>query len=110
MRIWGSARFMILWLDDIRPPRIPGAVWVKTADEAIAALKTGKVEYASLDHDLSIDAVFGVLQEGEKTGYDVVLWMEENGVFPPDGVGVHSMNPVGKARMIAGIDRLYARS
>lgn len=100
---------MILWLDDIRPPKIPGAVWVKTVDGAIAALKTGKVEYASLDHDLSIDAIFGVMEEGEKTGYNVVCWMEENNVLPPNGVAVHSMNPVGKARMLVVLDRLYAR-
>lgn len=47
---------MTLWLDDIREPwkhGYPGAEWVKTADAAISALKTGRYTFASLDHDLS---------------------------------------------------------
>ena len=42
--------------------------WAKTAEEAIDLLKTGKVEYASLDHDLGFGG----------SGYDVVCWVEEN--------------------------------
>lgn len=49
---------MNLWLDDIRDPHDHGAIgytWVKTAEEAIAALKTGRVRFATLDHDLSVE-------------------------------------------------------
>jgi hypothetical protein len=45
-----------LWLNDIRPPWKYGCIgrhWAKTAQEAIDVLKTGKVEEASLDHDLT---------------------------------------------------------
>lgn len=101
---------MTLWLDDIRPPKkygYPDAYWAKTAEEAIAILQTGAVTFASLDHDLSEMAIWGLSPSEEKTGYDVVRWMEENGVWPSGGVKVHSMNPVGKARMEAVIARAY---
>jgi hypothetical protein len=95
-----------LWLDDIRKP--PDSwqsdhiiVWAKTAAETIALLRTGEVTYASLDHDLG-------LQEGN-SGYAVVCWMEENGIWPKDGVDVHSMNVVGRKRMEAVIERAYGR-
>lgn len=99
-----------LWLDDIRPPwqhGYLGAEWVKTAAEAIALLKTGTVQHASLDHDLSVQATMGMPEPGEDTGYTVVCWMEENNVWPPGGVRVHSMNPVGRARMQQVIDKHY---
>jgi NAD+-processing family protein with receiver domain len=102
---------MRLWLDDVREPWKHGFIaseWARTADEAIAALKTGEVTFASLDHDLSIDDTLGT-PKGEKTGYDVVCWMEESDVWPRDGVVVHSMNPAGRSRMQAVIDRHYKR-
>jgi len=102
-----------LWLDDVRDPTKHGAIgytWVKTAADAIALLATGAVRFASLDHDLSVDATLGNPQPKEETGYTVVLWMEEHGVWPPDGVRVHSMNPVGKARMMQAIKRHYGRT
>lgn len=102
---------MKLWLDDIRDPVQYGKyrwVWAKTADEAIAWLATGKVTEASLDHDLDIQATIGNTPT-EKTGYDVVLWMEEHNVYPVDGVTVHSMNPSGKARMEAGLRAIKNR-
>jgi len=98
-----------LWLDDIRDPARFGCIgwlWVKTADEAIAVLKTGKVIKASLDHDLTISQTLGQ-PDGEKTGYTVVCWMEENNVWPAGGVKVHSMNPAGKQRMEQAIRRAY---
>ena len=101
---------MKLWLDDLRPPWRYGYIgweWAKTADEAIAFLKTGKVTQASLDHDLSEKATLGDWSD-EMTGYDVVLWMEENSVFPPDGVTIHSLNPAGANRMKLALER-YCR-
>lgn len=84
------------------------AEWAKNYEEAIAALRTGQVTFASLDHDLSVDDMMGQ-PKGEKTGYDVVCWMEENGVWPKEGVVVHSCNPSGRARMQMVIDRHYQR-
>ncbi len=104
---------MILWLDDIRQPwkhGYVGAEWAKTAEQAIAILKTGKVTFASLDHDLSEAATLGKAAPGEKTGYSVICWLEENPEFwPEDGVKVHSMNPAGAARMRAVIEAHYHR-
>ena len=98
---------MKLWLDDIRPPWKYGHIgweWAKTAEEAIALLKSGKVTEASLDHDLSYEATLGQQPAKEKTGYDVVLWMEEHGVFPHQ-VTIHSLNSVGASRMIRALER-----
>lgn len=100
-----------LWLDDLRDPTHHGRVgwtWVKTADEAIALLQTGRVVQASLDHDLDIHATLG-LPPTTRTGYDVVLWMDANNVYPPCGVDVHSMNPTGRPRMIEALHALHTR-
>lgn len=96
-----------LWLDDVRDPAFafpewvedpgPPWMWVKTAEEAIDLLQSGRVTAASLDHDLGT----------QKTGYDVVLWMEEHGVWPVDGVAVHSANFVAARRMRQAIDHFY---
>lgn len=107
---------MKLWLDDVRQPWKFGCIgweWAKTADEAIALLKTGAVTQASLDHDLAPEHYpFAEVPEAEykeKTGYTVVLWMEENNVWPVDGVTVHSMNPVGRTRMMVVICAHYSK-
>ena len=107
---------MNLWLDDIREPYkhgFVGAVWAMTAEEAIAALKTGHITFASLDHDLTEEQTLGgihgeVREDGQKSGYDVVVWLEEHPEFwPRDGVAVHSMNPAGRKRMEQVIERHY---
>ena len=94
-----------LWLDDIRDPAHHGCIgwtWAKTAQEAIAILATGNVIEASLDHDLTINQTLG-MPDKQDTGYTVVCWMEEHGVWPRDGVRCHSMNPVGRQRIEAVI-------
>lgn len=97
------------WLDDIRDPALHGHigwVWVATADAAIELLASGCVSKASLDHDLTISQTLGYPDQ-EKTGYDVVLWMEKNKVWPPDGVVVHSENPAGRFKMEQAIKNYY---
>jgi hypothetical protein len=116
-----------MFLDDVREPwknGFIGAEWAKTYDEAIALLESGKVTFASLDHDIGAcaDCIAKLKHIGDmltpettfynrcdhaKTGYDVVCWMEEHNVWPPEGVRVHSMNPVGKQRMQVVIDMHY---
>jgi len=108
---------MYLWLDDIRDPRKHGCgdyVWAKTYHEAIAVLQTGQVTTCSLDHDLNIEQTMQVwgpaTTSEEKTGYDVLRWLEQNPKFiPPDGIRVHSLNPSGRLRMEKLIERLYGR-
>jgi len=75
-----------IYIDDMRQPLIPGAIWVKSYDEAIAALKT--IPYTpflviDFDHDLG----------EEKTGYDIAKWLVEYNYFGK--FRIHSMNLVG---------------
>jgi hypothetical protein len=73
--------------------------------EAIELLKSGRVVEISLDHDLGDD------ERG--TGYDVVLWIEEqvalHGFVPPK-MSVHSANVSARAKMEAGIRAIMARA
>lgn len=106
-----------LWLDDIRDPvkfGCRGFVWAKTAEEAVAYLKSGEVTYASLDHDLTekqmvLGGYLGIIHDdGVKSGYDVVCWLEQNPQYlPPDGINLHSANPAGRDRMRQVIEKLY---
>ena len=110
-----------LWLDDVRLPPDHTWRWVKTADEAIAALASGTVDEISLDHDLAEEHYEGRYEPGgmygppdeagnvtrkfrEKTGYDVVLWMVENNIWPTT-IRIHTMNPVGRTHMKTAIER-----
>ena len=80
---------MKLWLDDERPMPDHYDVHVKTAEEAIEALKTKLVTHISFDHDLG----------QEKTGYDVAKYIEKRawqGILPRVKWEVHTQNPVGR--------------
>ena len=93
-----------LWLDDLRLPP-DGWLWAKTAWEAIDILKSRVIVEVSLDHDLGDDQVLG-------TGLDVLRWIEEQVAtreYAPPILHVHSMNPVGRARMQAAIEAILAR-
>jgi hypothetical protein len=99
---------MKVWLDDVRvAPR--GWTHVRTPEEAIELLRSGEVDEISLDHDLGLTT-----PESERTGYDVLAWLEEAIGFgtwehPVPVIHVHSANPVGWRRMelaIASIQRL----
>ena len=116
-----------LWVDDERrPPSFSDCglhwTWAKNYDQSIEALKSGTVEFVSLDHDLC-DAhyfeFFLAQSEGrpidtsnckEKTGYDVLLWMAENNVWPKEGIRVHTMNTVRKPIMLEIIEKHYGRT
>jgi hypothetical protein len=112
-----------VYLDDERPAP-DGWVRVTTPAQAIALLETGEVSHLSLDHDLGDD-------EGIGTGYDVVLWMEEQ-VFltergnwgnyynapkrlgqnittrfiPPEYITVHTANVSARVKMEQGIQAI----
>ena len=89
---------MKVYLDDER--KTPeGWYRVYEPSQAIALLESGLVTHISLDHDLGDDKGIG-------TGYDVVLWIEENVVmndFVPPIITIHSANPPAKKRMEQGI-------
>jgi hypothetical protein len=88
-----------LWHDDIRiPPR--GWVWALNNDAAKAALETLKVTDISMDHDLGGKPGMdhNVKWVGEETGYDLVNWMIEMGIYP-HRINVHSWSASGGTRM-----------
>jgi hypothetical protein len=91
---------MKVYLDDERTePK--GWIRVYWPDEAIELLKTGKVEEISLDHDLSDD--------NRGTGYDVVLWIEEQVAtsnFQPPVIHVHTANSSAREKMEAGVRQI----
>lgn len=85
---------MKVYLDDERCMPAGFDIQVKTADEAIILLATGRVTGISLDHDL------GAPENG--TGYDVACFIEQEayrGGMPPFEITIHSANPVGHTRM-----------
>lgn len=86
---------MNVWLDDERPMPAGFDAHVRTAQEAIALIKSGQVRRISLDHDL------GPPEAG--TGYDVAKAIEEAaslGTVGPLQVAVHTANPVGRANIV----------
>jgi hypothetical protein len=85
-----------LWLDDIRVPPDDSWTWVQTVEDAIALMETGRVEEASLDHDLGDE-----VPEGRR----LVLWMAENDIWPSEAISVHSGNVVGHEYMLGVIER-----
>lgn len=83
---------MRLYLDDLRdmPPSFDHCA--RTASEALALLRTGRVSFLSFDHDLGT----------EETGYTVASWIERaafDGTLARLGWAVHSANPVGRANI-----------
>lgn len=94
-----------IYLDDIRnpPKELSDYVIARTYDECISLLRSHEVCNISLDHDLACYQA-----DREMTGYDVLLWIEEQIItdplyFGPDRYHVHSQNPVGQQKMRAAI-------
>jgi len=89
-----------LWIDDERHPP-EGWIWVKTALDAIKALRVCQFDIISFDHDLGDDG---------GTGYDVLLYLEAQVFSQPNfqcaELRVHSANPVGRHRMQQAIDSI----
>jgi hypothetical protein len=109
---------MNIWLDDKRPaPR--GWLWCKTVADAQRQLRTGKVQKASLDHDLGPQPLCAEC-EGEpqdcgachchsrpSNGCDLTTWMAASGHWSVEKPEVHSANPPGAKAMRATIDRYW---
>jgi hypothetical protein len=84
------------WVDDLREAPF-GWIHLSNYEMTIKfmSLTRGKVSVMSLDHDL----------EETKTGYDIILWMVENGWWPANEIRIHTANPVGKDNMTYVINR-----
>jgi hypothetical protein len=95
---------MKIYLDDMRKEPI-GWQLVKTAEEALTALKTGNVTHLSLDHDLGDDEA--------GTGYDVILWIERevfiNGFVAPE-IKIHTANISARKKMELGLNKILSLS
>ena len=81
---------MKIFLDD---ERLAPTGWLhaRWPDEVISCLAKGMVTDISLDHDLGDDA--------RGTGYDVLLWIEQDIVdtgFKPPNINVHKSNPAAR--------------
>lgn len=97
-----------MWLDDVRPAP-EGWVHVTSVEEAKRWLLSGRVEKASLDHDLGAcdNCIRTDFRCAAKlgcphvpNGYDLVCWMHDNNVWPRKRPSVHSANPIGKQKML----------
>jgi hypothetical protein len=71
--------------------------------EGIEALKSEKWDLLLLDHDLS-----SYVDGKEKTGYDVMCFLEENPQYLPGKIKLVTSNPVGRYNMQVVIDKLYS--
>ncbi len=94
---------MKVFLDDERVAP-SGWIQVRWPEEAIDLLKTGKVTELSLDHDLGDD------EHG--TGYDVLLWIEEEVMFNKfvlPSINIHSANPAARRRMEEALRSIMRR-
>ena len=79
-----------IYIDDMRQPFIHNAIWVKSYDEAIAAMRNA-VEVMNMPITLTIDFDHDLGEE--KTGYDFAKWLIEQNYIGK--FRIHSMNPVG---------------
>jgi hypothetical protein len=99
---------MKIYLDDERPCPA-GWTPARWPDEVIALLQTGGVTHVSLDHDLGDKESAEAEGRKERTGYDVILWIEEqvalHGFSPPE-LAVHSANVGRRGEMEAGIEAI----
>jgi hypothetical protein len=93
-----------VWLDDERAAP-EGWMHVRTPEQAIELLRGGGVDELSLDHDLGLD-----VGARERTGYDVLLWLEAEVAAgrarPPAAMAVHSGNVGGVRRMEQAIESI----
>ncbi len=79
-----------LFLDDYRScPE--GYILVRDYEECIILLENGVFERVSLDYDLGY---------GQKTGYDVLVWLREHPEHLPKKIRVHSSHPAGSRMML----------
>jgi hypothetical protein len=111
---------MNLYLDDVRNPPDDSWTLVRTAEEARTIIDSGVVECASLDHDLgecdectaksiTPGLFYPYTCRHRMTGYDLVKWMAATGHWPRRKPICHSANPVGRANMVAAIERYFPR-
>jgi hypothetical protein len=96
-----------IFLDDVRPA--PDDTWILCSDpdEVISLLQREDVTEISLDHDLGDELLHDkdyCNSVKEKTGYDVLLWIEAQVIttnYIPPKISIHTSNPAARKRMEA---------
>jgi hypothetical protein len=89
-----------LLIDDIR--NLPADAVARTYDAGIALLKSQKWNILLLDHDL------GDYKDGkERTGYDILCWLEEHPEYLPGGIVIVTDNASAYSRMKLVRKKLY---
>lgn len=79
------------------------AVIVAMAQSCISMLENIDVDVLFLDHDL------GGTPSDENSGYAVACWLEQHPERKPSVIVIHSMNPIGAARMKMALpEAIYA--
>ena len=91
----------VLLIDDIR--NIPADQTARTYQDAIDALKQECWDNVLLDHDLADFDETGK----ERTGYNILCWLEQNTQYIPKNITLITMNSVGRERMIQVLIKLY---
>ncbi len=90
---------MKLWIDDERPKPKDFDLVARNYQEALEIIANNEITYISFDHDLG----------EEKTGYDIVCWLEEEiyyGRLKKFEWNVHSANPSGAKKMILTLEKM----
>ena len=66
-----------IYIDDMRQPLIPDALWVKSYDEAIAAVRSLDEVEVIINMPITLTIDFDHDLGEEKTGYDFAKWLIE---------------------------------
>lgn len=107
----------ILLIDDMRTSETPSVqhligearlisedvMLAPTFGDAMDLLLEADWKLVLFDHDL------GDLASREKTGYDVLCWLEANPEHLPEMAGLVTSNPVGRKKMATVLDKLMER-
>lgn len=88
-----------LLIDDMRTMTVDRIA--RTYDDGISALKESQWDILYLDHDLGDE-------DPHKTGYGIMLFLEENKEYLPKEIVLVTANPVGRIKMQVVIDQLYS--
>lgn len=103
LKVWLDDKPQVAWRAAMHPA--PEWTWTRWPKDTIDLLRTGTVELLSLDHDLEDKDAAEAEGRREITGYDVILWIEDqvkNHGFVPPTIICHSQNAPGVARIMAG--------
>lgn len=90
-----------LLIDDVR--NLQADVIARNFDEGIRQLNNGPWDLLLLDHDLASFDCDG----REKTGYDIMCFLEEFPEYKPKEIRCVSDNPVGRKRIETVIKKIY---